>query len=331
MSLTSFLNQKDVKIKFQQSFPKLEVYTSKELLAPPVTKNYPLVGTSFDYLMRFYLMHLNPNTITQKWVAEIAVELISSNKEEWGWDSNDVMEVVNEIGESINAKSNDSLEISDEQKIELLDRMKECGQYFDDQWDEIEVTIKGLQIIKQAKIAVCEYMKSGTISEPLLKSVIMLAQLDKIYRSGTIDVNIGKVDIRDMMDLMKLISVINPESFKANEICALNPTFGKASKLVGGADADLVIDDMLIDIKTTKNAYLRDDFFHQIIGYYTLYKIGGIDGMPPDHEINRLGIYSSRYAHLHVIKVHDIIDEKTFPKFIEWFKERTNDKSQNNQ
>lgn len=330
MSLTSFLNKTDVKKKFQQTFPKLEVNINKELLAPPVTNHYSLVGTSFDYLMRFYLMHLNPDAITQKWVAEEAVELISSWRWGFGYDSNDIVEVDRAIDELVNAKFNDSLDVSDEQKMKLLDIMGKYGQDFDDKWDNIKLTIKGLKIIKMAKLALSEYMKSGTISEPLLKSAIMLAQLDYIYRSGTIDENLGIVDMGDMIDLIKLITIINPESFKAREICVLNPTFGKASKLVGGADVDLVIDDMLIDIKTTQNPYLKEDYFHQIIGYYTLYKIGGIDGMSSKHKIKRLGIYSSRYAYLHVIKVQDVIDKKTYPKFLKWFKDRANDKSQNN-
>ena len=44
--------------------------------------------------------------------------------------------------------------------------------------------------------------------------------------------------------------------------------------------------------------------------------------MPPKHKINRLGIYSSRYAYLHIINVQDIIDEKAFPEFLKWFKEK---------
>jgi len=41
------------------------------------------------------------------------------------------------------------------------------------------------------------------------------------------------------------------------------------------------------------------DYFNQLMGYYTLYKIGGIDGMKKRAKINRLGIYYSRYAKLY--------------------------------
>jgi len=99
----------------------------------------------------------------------------------------------------------------------------------------------------------------------------------------------------------------------------LNPTF---KNIPLKADADLVVDDMLIDIKTTKNFQLKRNYFNQLIGYYTLYKIGGIDGMPLQNEIKKLGIYFSRQGYLHWYEVDDIIDGNRFPEFIKWFKKR---------
>lgn len=69
MSLTSFLNIKEVKEKFLEEFPKLFTFRVKTpLLAPPLTNNYQLVGTAFDYLLRFYIKLLNPNAIESSWV-----------------------------------------------------------------------------------------------------------------------------------------------------------------------------------------------------------------------------------------------------------------------
>ena len=61
MSLTSFLKNKDVKDKFTKAFPMPSISLSGELLAPPKTTHYPLVGTAFDYLIRFYLKRINPH------------------------------------------------------------------------------------------------------------------------------------------------------------------------------------------------------------------------------------------------------------------------------
>lgn len=92
--------------------------------------------------------------------------------------------------------------------------------------------------------------------------------------------------------------------------------------LVGGADADLFIDGMLIDIKTTKKLELQRSYLDQLIGYYVLHKIGGIGELKPKTEISKVAIYFSRYGYLYVLEIQDIINRKTFPAFIRWFKER---------
>ena len=74
MSLSKFLKIEDVKKKFQECFSKTKFAVKKEILAPPLTKNYGRVGTAFDYLLRFYLKYLNPQADTHRWVAELSLE-----------------------------------------------------------------------------------------------------------------------------------------------------------------------------------------------------------------------------------------------------------------
>ena len=102
----------------------------------------------------------------------------------------------------------------------------------------------------------------------------------------------------------------------------LNQTSGRASELVGGADFDLVVDDALIEIKTTKDFEVRREYFDQLVGYYILFRIGGINGLPKSHSIKRLGIYFSRHGYLWLFKVSDVVREKSFSKFVAWFKKR---------
>ena len=63
MSLTSFIHNKDVRERFRQEFKKPRIAFKKDLLAPPLAKRYDLIGTAFDYLLRFYLKYLNPNAM----------------------------------------------------------------------------------------------------------------------------------------------------------------------------------------------------------------------------------------------------------------------------
>jgi hypothetical protein len=285
MSLTTFLNNKDVRARFSEEFTKPKFALKKELLAPPVTKHYMLVGTAFDYLMRFYIKRLNPEAITQKWVAEESVE-----------------------------------------------RMEWLGLAFDSQRVQLEIDDnllgKAHEMLSQAKKAYSDYIKSGEMNDEVIKCTILLAQLDAYFRAQFIGEDFGITDYGDVADLRKLISLANPDSFKARGLCLLNPTFGEASKLVKGADADLVIDDALIDIKTTKRLEFTRAFYNELIGYYTLYKLGGIPNAPVEPKVESLGIYYSRYGELCTFPVASVIIEGKFPSFIEWFKDRAVQKTQ---
>ena len=74
-------------------------------------------------------------------------------------------------------------------------------------------------------------------------------QVATLFRAGIGHEMIGVVHKDDVQDLKNLISVVDKKLFTAKSLCLVNPSFGSASVLVGGADTDLVMDDTLIDIR----------------------------------------------------------------------------------
>src|ERR1700722_2366024 len=70
MSLTAFLKQADVRERFNAEFTKPPMDNESALLAPPLGKNNSVVGSAFDYLLRFYIERLNPKANTAGWIAE---------------------------------------------------------------------------------------------------------------------------------------------------------------------------------------------------------------------------------------------------------------------
>ena len=273
MSLTSFLrNSADVRERFKAEFPMPPLGTTKELLAPPGGGNPSLVGTAFDYLLRFYIERPNPHSIAGEWIAE---------------------------------------------------RAALC----DIEFDGCSVALP--DIVAKAKKAYRAYLKTGQISDELLRSALCLGQLDVIYRRGLLYgdddsyfKSVGTIDPKDVQDLRRLISLVRPKMFKASRTSLLNPNFGRASELVEGADCDLVIDDTIIEIKTVKDFEVKQEYFNQLMGYYVLFSIGGINGAPKGHQIKRSGIYFSRHGHLWLFDVSAAIKEKELPSFIRWFKKR---------
>ncbi len=263
MSLTRLLKDKDVKDKFAQEFPMPKFHLAGELIAVPKTNHYSLVGTAFDYLMRFYLKRINPSAITQKWIAEGVVDLVGDKK--------------------------------------TRNKIKE--------------------ILTTAKKIHAKYLETGEMNDEVVRYCLLLAQLDPIYRAGFIDPNIGVVDRGDIEDLRNLIKLVNPTEFQSKN-CILNPTFGDASFLVGGADMDVLLGDTLIDIKTTKFLELKRDHFNQIIGYYILFLLGGIDNAPKIKKIESIGIYYSRHGLLYKVPIKEVVKSCDLQEFIKWFKKR---------
>lgn len=261
MSLTSFLKISNIRKEFTNTFPFQAPKLSRELLAPPQTKNYSLIGTAFDYLLRFHLERLNPNTLTKPWVAQTGVELTKTKPK---------------IHKQLKA---------------LINAIR-AGPYSD-------------------------YIKTGNLSETVFASTIVLAKLDMIYRIGRLEPNIMDYENEDILDLKNLLSIVDDSLFKSQKFCTLNPIFGDASLLVGGADADMIIDETLIDIKTTKNLKFERDHYNQLIGYYILSKIGHIDGMKG--KIKKIGIYFSRHGILHTIPISQIDENPKFVSFVKWF------------
>jgi hypothetical protein len=270
MSLTSFIrNNKDVQERIRMEVPTPRIGQKRELLVPPSSNRYSLIGTAFDYLMRFYLQRINPTAHTHEWVAEFVVEqiLISSP-------------LYNE----------------------------------------------GRKTVQEAKNKLTEYVNTGILTDELIRSSLLLARYDPIYRAGRGIEEIGLVYEEDIQELRSLVNHIPNALFTAQALCILNPSFGEASALVGGADADLIIDNMLIDIKTVKDYAIKPNDFQQLIGYYVLYKLSGIEQYPKT-QIDKLAIYFSRYGHLEVFQIDDIINQHTFPEFSNWFQKRAQRRS----
>ena len=291
MSLTSLLAVAQIRQKFKETFPKPNVKLDGPILAAPQTKNYPLVGTAFDYLVRFYIESQNPNAVSACWIAESGLKdlRLHSGKYIASYDSD---------------KKTVTLVLDDQYKKDSTNPAQK----------ELEIAEKNF---KHAQENYRTFLESGKMTKSLIKSAIHLAQLDSVFRSGHVDFS----DVRDedVTDLDNLINVFgNKELFSSDSVIYLNPTFGEGSHVVGGADADLIIDDTLIDIKTTKILKFDQKMYHQIVGYYLLSRIGKVNDMTRT-RIKNIGIYFSRHGILYTLPVDTIEKQTDIPEFLSWF------------
>lgn len=211
------------------------------LVAPPRSSNHGLVGTAFDYVLRWRLERADPHAHVRRWVAEAAMERLPASHRPLG--------------------------------ARLLQRAKEQHARF---------------------------LNDGKLTEDVCMATIGLAHLDTVFRSGRGVAEVGAPPLaQDVEDLLALSEAVPANLLRASGRCLLNPTFGEASVAVGGADADLVLDDTLVDVKTTKNFKLERMAFDQLVGYVLLARLGGIDADPqPNEGIAQVAIYFARYARL---------------------------------
>lgn len=206
--------------------------------------------------------------------------------------------------------------------IQTLNPNAETHGWVADNWMSLEMvgaTVaekkKIEKLLQDAKACHSDYLKTGKLTDNVISATIELARLDAISRAQYLDPNIGILEKPLVEELRNMLELANSKDFTASSYCALNPTFGKESLL--RADADLIIDDTLIDIKTTTKGKMDRSHFNQLIGYFILNELGKVNGKKI--KINRLGIYFSRYGELLTFPAETVVGDK-FPDFVEWFR-----------
>ena len=282
-SLKQFIRESpEVRSRFAELFPKPE-FISRTLLVPCPVKYSPqqasLVGTAFDYLLRFYAHHLNlPIANARRWVAEAAVNSLEE------------------------------------------DATESQGFHFHEQC--AKDAVKARQLLADAKQHFSNYLAIGNMSDALFRSVLNLATLDPIMRAGTGEEMIGLINERDTQDLKRLIQAVDESRFKAKSLCLLNPIFCESPDFVIGADADLVLDDVIIDIKTTELCRLNRSDLDQLIGYFLLNEIVGFTTVTAKPLVSKVGIYFSRHAYFYIIPIRQLINDRNLADLLTWFKDR---------
>ena len=149
-----------------------------------------------------------------------------------------------------------------------------------------------------------EYIK-GNDSDELFERIIgvsvYFAKLESIYRNGYTKEK--EISLRKSINPFvkeELITQINifKKAFEKKfnvltkeNVIYYNPTFGICSQAVGGADADIVIGDTLIDFKSTKYLDSIENDFKQLVGYYLFSKV-----VNNPNNINKICLYFSRYG-----------------------------------
>jgi hypothetical protein len=295
MSLTSFLDMPEVAAKVKPLRPKLSRKIAVPIKAEPRSNRYTMVGTAFDYLLRFELQRRAPHAVAEGWVAEYAPDMLWKQFE----------------------KGEGGFDLLADADPDLYMPPKEAGRL-------------ARQILEKAKAAVAVYLKAKTPKPAqqaeLAVHAIRLAKLDDVYRARRLDPHFQEADPEDAKDLLALLAIVPFDSLLHSKVMLLNPTFGESSFLVGGADTDLIAGDLLVDFKTTKRSSMLARDLDQLLGYYLLVRHHRqSDRSFP--EIKRLAIYFCRHGFLWVQHATHWTDHPQFWEIEAWFVKRAKEVS----
>lgn len=322
ISLTSLINNKKFKKLFKIIKPKKSKFktlssqrpfeNNKIKVAPPLKlspNESGKVGTAFDYLLRAQVGLWNDIKLKDNLprVADHGLLKISESEPEIFGSPPTSISMLSDEGNL------------DKDKVDKL--ITKYNLMLNSRQSDNDLGIKIIiKYIKTIKIW-SEFINGGNIDEKyLINSVWFLGNLESIFRGGNRALEYYRNDLSLLLkspqqyildDLLNLWDSLktSKDFFVKNNSIFLNPNFNEASQLVGGADADIVIDNILIDIKTTKNPgyYYKDTT--QIVGYYILAAMSG-DPWP----IKNLALYKPRFKRIEYINVKEL-DHKQLESF----------------
>jgi hypothetical protein len=278
MSLTGFVKDREVRARFAPLRAAISFPCRPPVRVPPPNCACAIIGTAFDYMVRFELKRRAPHAVEPEWLAESAHRL---------------------------------LELS-------LARPLGAG--------EPERVGKA---VTAARLAVAEHRARGEASAAdvgvLAAHALRLAAIDSVRRAGKLDPDFDQVDTEGVADLVALWAMVPWDELIRPGPVFLNPTFRYGSARLGGADADLVSGDTLIDFKVVRRNLQASADVDQLLGYFLVAREEARcdPGFP---AIARLGWYLARHGLCWVVPAEAILSVPDFAAIESWFWDRAADR-----
>lgn len=274
MSLKQYVQNPEVKQHLKPLRPAGSRSIPAPLRVPPRSRQNDLLGTAFDYFLRFEIERRTSNVKSEDWVA--ATPFVSTGMISHWKEPRTCGEVLHEMSATIdNARSAHARYIST-RKPNDDDRIR------------------------------------------IAENCLRLARLEQARRSGILepDFNSPSHDIAD--ELVQLIGIVPYEQLDFDATFILNPSFGDLSKELGGADADVINGDLLLDLKVVKKGTIEVHFLDQLFGYFLLARRHRLSN-PKFPEVRRAGLYFARHGYLWTFAATQWLDHPQFREAEDWF------------
>lgn len=143
-----------------------------------------------------------------------------------------------------------------------------------------------------------ETASAGTVGPRLdpkaAVAALVLAGYTDVYRSKRPEAAEVSPTPEESEELVELFDIVPWSVFEPRRQLYLNPHFGRGSLAVEGADADLVLDGVLIDVKTISKDRVNLGMIRQVVCYALLANRFGLNEEEAPAGITKIGFYLSR-------------------------------------
>ena len=289
MSLIGFFNFPEVNARLKPLRPKTPRTLKVPLRVQPQGKAPQLLGTAFDYLLRFELQRRAPHAVARGWVADGVPGVIR-------WAGPDG-------------------------SVATRDFFPDVGDASYLPPDEVLRRVNKVLADAHADVAAYLGLASPTPADGarVAGHALRLARLDPVVRALRLGRDFEDAPVGDIQELLALLDIVPFAEFTGREPLLLNPTFGASGRLVGGTDADVVAGDLLVDVKTLGSAEVTAKTLDQLLHYVLVARRERLADPAGFPEIRRAGIYLSRHAHLWALDVSVWTKHSEFAALEEWY------------
>ncbi len=298
MSLKTYVARPEVAARLRAACPASPPHLPA-LRVGARSNRYAHIGTAFDYFLRFDLRRRAPHAVARDWIADSVPDVFYST-------------TVNPGGVRASALSPEDLEA-----------LAPPGFQFANLETAKKLRERAAAILAVAHAAEEAHARSAAPTpadlRELARHALRLAMLDPVFREYRARPStFAEPADEDVQELVELLGCVPFDQLVSPGAMLLNPIFGSASLLVGGADADLITGDLLVDFKVTIRGRVDPGHLDQVAGYLLLAREQRrLDPAAP--EVRRVGVYYARQGYLWTADAEEWTGRPGFAEFEAWF------------
>lgn len=173
-----------------------------------------------------------------------------------------------------------------------------------------------MALVNEAEASLADLVQGNPLTAQHARAAVVLASLEVVVGTGRFQELVGVVPDAAWRDVLALLEAVPPTLFQAQRQVVIGPTFSAAER-IGGADADLLLDQRLVEVKATRHLTLQSSYVQQLVTYLVLERLGGITGSR--EPVRELAVYFARYGLMQVFHIRELFRPGGLPLLVGWF------------